>query len=42
MPKSMVQRIGKRALPPGSQIQKDAVTALSKSATLFINQLAAT
>ena len=41
MPKSMVQRIGKSALPQGTQIQKDAVTAMSKSSTVFISQLAA-
>ena len=41
MPKSMVQRISKSALPQGTQVQKDAITAMSKSSTVFINQLAA-
>jgi DNA polymerase epsilon subunit 3 len=36
----MVQRLSKGVLPPNTQIQKDALLAISKSATVFINYLA--
>lgn len=35
-------RLAKSVLPPNTQIQKDAMTAVSKSATVFINYLTAT
>jgi DNA polymerase epsilon subunit 3 len=35
----MVQRLSKGVLPPNTQIQKDALLAISKSATVFINYL---
>ena len=41
MPRTMVMRLAKGVLPPNTQIQKDAVTALSKGATVFINHLSA-
>lgn len=40
MPRTMIQRLAKSALPPSTQLQKDALLALSKSATLFINHIA--
>ncbi|QDS74249.1 hypothetical protein FKW77_002972 [Venturia effusa] len=40
LPKTMVQRLSKGVLPPNTQIQKDALLAISKSATVFINYLA--
>ena len=36
----MVQRLAKGVLPPNTQIQKDAITAMSKAATVFVNYLA--
>lgn len=39
LPKTMVQRLSKGVLPPNTQIQKDALLAISKSATVFINYL---
>lgn len=39
LPKSIVQRLAKGVLPPNTQIQKDAVLAMSKSATVFVNYL---
>ncbi|KAH7114237.1 histone-fold-containing protein [Dendryphion nanum] len=39
LPKSMVQRLAKGVLPPNTQIQKDALLAMSKSATVFVNYL---
>ncbi|KAF1840816.1 histone-fold-containing protein [Cucurbitaria berberidis CBS 394.84] len=39
LPKSIVQRLGKGVLPPNTQIQKDALLAMSKSATVFVNYL---
>lgn len=36
----MVQRLAKGVIPANTQIQKDAITAMSKSATLFVNYLA--
>ncbi|KAL9127285.1 MAG: hypothetical protein Q9217_003800 [Psora testacea] len=40
LPRTMVQRLAKGVLPPNTQIQKDAILALQKSATVFINYLA--
>jgi len=37
----MIMRLAKGVLPGNTQIQKDALLALSKSATVFINHLAA-
>lgn len=37
LPKSITQRLAKGMLPPNTQIQKDAVLAMSKSATVFVN-----
>ncbi|KAF2472102.1 histone-fold-containing protein [Lindgomyces ingoldianus] len=39
LPKSIVQRLAKGVLPPNTQIQKDALLAMSKSATVFVNYL---
>lgn len=39
LPKSIVQRLSKGVLPANTQIQKDAVLAMSKSATVFVNYL---
>ncbi|KAL8827590.1 MAG: hypothetical protein Q9191_003089 [Dirinaria sp. TL-2023a] len=39
LPRTMVQRLAKGVLPPNTQIQKDAITAFSKSATVFVNYL---
>uniref|UniRef100_L2FFK0 DNA polymerase epsilon subunit D n=1 Tax=Colletotrichum fructicola (strain Nara gc5) TaxID=1213859 RepID=L2FFK0_COLFN len=41
LPKSIITRLAKGVLPPQSQIQANAVLAMSKSATVFINYLAA-
>jgi histone H3/H4 len=35
----MVQRLAKGVLPPNTQIQKDALLAMSKGATVFVNYL---
>ncbi|KAF3173184.1 hypothetical protein TWF788_009250 [Orbilia oligospora] len=40
LPKTIVTRLAKGNVPSNTQIQKDAVTALSRSATVFINYLA--
>ncbi|KAF2667302.1 histone-fold-containing protein [Microthyrium microscopicum] len=40
LPKSMVQRLAKGVLPANTQIQKDAQTAIWKSATVFVSHLA--
>ncbi|MCJ1313980.1 hypothetical protein MMC25_007660 [Agyrium rufum] len=40
LPRTMVQRLAKGVLPPNTQVQKDAITAMSKGATLFISYLA--
>ncbi|KAK5074392.1 hypothetical protein LTR64_006464 [Lithohypha guttulata] len=42
LPRSIVQRLAKGVLPPNTSIQKDAVLALTKSATVFISLLAST
>ncbi|KAF2761823.1 histone-fold-containing protein [Pseudovirgaria hyperparasitica] len=40
LPKSMVQRLARGALPPNTVVQKDAILAIQKSATVFISYLA--
>ncbi|PNS16190.1 DNA polymerase epsilon subunit D [Sphaceloma murrayae] len=40
LPRTMVQRLAKGVLPSNTQIQKDALLAISKSATVFVNFLA--
>nr|POE54877.1 dna polymerase epsilon subunit d [Quercus suber] len=40
LPKSMVARLAKGVLPPNTQIQKDALLALHKSATVFVSYIA--
>ena len=39
LPKSIVQRLAKGMLPANTQIQKDALLAMSKSATVFVNYI---
>jgi len=39
LPKSLVTRIAKSALPDNAKLQKDTVLALVKSSTVFINYL---
>ncbi|KAH9870398.1 hypothetical protein IAQ61_005873 [Plenodomus lingam] len=39
LPKSIVQRLAKGVLPPNTQIQKDALLAMSKSATVFVSYI---
>ncbi|KAF2199943.1 histone-fold-containing protein, partial [Delitschia confertaspora ATCC 74209] len=39
LPRSIVQRLAKGVLPANTQIQKDALLAMSKSATVFVNYL---
>ncbi|KAK5658696.1 hypothetical protein OQA88_1505 [Cercophora sp. LCS_1] len=41
LPKSIITRLAKGVLPPNTQIQANAILALSKSATVFVNHLAA-
>ena len=40
LPKTMVQRLAKGVLPANTQIQKDAIMAMQKGATVFVNYLA--
>lgn len=40
MPRTMVQRLIKSVLPANTMLQRDAVTALNKSATVFISHVA--
>ncbi|KAI1635183.1 hypothetical protein F4809DRAFT_615258 [Biscogniauxia mediterranea] len=40
LPKSIITRLAKGVLPPNTQIQANAILAMSKSATVFINHLA--
>lgn len=40
LPKSVVTRLAKGALPANTQIQSNALLGLTKSATLFINYIA--
>ncbi|KAJ8507745.1 hypothetical protein ONZ45_g9914 [Pleurotus djamor] len=42
LPKTLVTKIAKSALPENAKLQKDVVLALVKSSTVFINYLAAT
>jgi hypothetical protein len=42
LPKSVIVRLAKSVLPENTMIQKEAVTALVKSATVFVNYIAAT
>ncbi|KAI0084543.1 histone-fold-containing protein [Irpex rosettiformis] len=42
LPKSLVTRLARSALPDNAKLQKDVVLALSKGSTVFINYLAAT
>lgn len=39
LPKSIVTRLAKGVLPPNTQIQGNAMLAMSKSATVFVNYL---
>jgi len=40
LPRTMVQRLAKGVLPPNTSLHKDAILAMSKGATVFINYLA--
>ncbi|KAI0160928.1 histone-fold-containing protein [Hypoxylon sp. FL1284] len=40
LPKSIITRLAKGVLPPNTQIQANAILAMSKSAVVFINHLA--
>ncbi len=40
LPKSIITRLAKGVLPPNTQIQANAILALTKSATVFISHLA--
>ena len=40
LPKSMIARLAKGVLPPNTQIHKDALLALHKSATVFVSFIA--
>jgi hypothetical protein len=40
LPKSIVTRLAKGVLPPNTQIQGNAMLAMTKSATVFVNYLA--
>jgi histone H3/H4 len=40
LPKSIIARLAKGALPPNTQIQANAMLALNRSATVIINYLA--
>ncbi|KAG7006681.1 nuclear GTP-binding protein NUG1 [Physcia stellaris] len=39
LPRTMVQRLAKGVLPSNTRIDKDAIAAMSKSATVFVNYL---
>ncbi|KAI9735187.1 MAG: hypothetical protein M1834_001777 [Cirrosporium novae-zelandiae] len=39
LPRTIVQRLTKGVLPPNTQVQKDALLALSKAATVFVSYL---
>ncbi|KAI9862843.1 MAG: hypothetical protein M1824_000973 [Vezdaea acicularis] len=41
LPRTMVTRLGKGVLPANTNINKDAMLAMSKSATVFVNYLSA-
>lgn len=40
LPRTVINRIAKEALPPGSQLPQEGILALARSATVFINYLA--
>lgn len=40
LPRTMVQRLAKGVLPPNTSLGKDAIVAMQKGATVFINYLA--
>ncbi|KAI3396687.1 hypothetical protein diail_11795 [Diaporthe ilicicola] len=40
LPRSIITRLAKGVLPPNTQIQANAILAMTKSATVFINHLA--
>ncbi|KAL1860451.1 hypothetical protein Daus18300_009225 [Diaporthe australafricana] len=40
LPKSIITRLAKGVLPPNTQIQANAILAMTKSATVFINHIA--
>ena len=40
LPKSIITRLAKGVLPPNTQIQGNAILAISKSATVFVSYLA--
>lgn len=40
LPKSIITRLTKGVLPPNTQVQGNAILAMSKSTTVFINYLA--
>ncbi|KAH8675908.1 histone-fold-containing protein [Xylariales sp. PMI_506] len=40
LPKSIITRLAKGVLPPNTQIQANAILAITKAATVFINHLA--
>ncbi|KAI8921374.1 histone-fold-containing protein [Powellomyces hirtus] len=42
LPRSIIGRVIKGALPEGAQVQKDAKAAITKACTVFINYLTAT
>ena len=42
LPKTMVNRLAKGVLPPNTQIQREALQALHKSATVFVSYVAGT
>ncbi|KAL8794504.1 MAG: hypothetical protein Q9195_002977 [Heterodermia aff. obscurata] len=39
LPRTMVQRLAKGVLPSNTRIEKDAIAAMSKSATVFVNYM---
>ncbi|KAI0308627.1 hypothetical protein OF83DRAFT_1160463 [Amylostereum chailletii] len=41
LPRSLVTKIAKSAVPEGTKLQKDTVLSLVKGSTVFINYLAA-
>ncbi len=41
LPRSIITRLTKGVLPPNTQVQGNAILAMSKSTTVFINYLAA-
>lgn len=42
LPRSLVLKIAKEALPPGAPVPKDGVTALMRAATMFVSYITAT